>query len=293
MNNKAPYSPNKYLPTERPSADADRLSVFYRLERDSIKPLLVMLDSLFNGLDEILFNAANNASDQYEQSHYFSCMEELRTKRSHSHTRFRHYLTQNFRALIKSEKQLWKSSIIDLYGIQDFEIEVSINNIVTRTRCALPGPLLHLLTRLNALLPEARIISSSNPFDPKQIVTAFVLAVAPLKFDTSLRILLLNNFEKILSETLRTQVELANALLIKKGYCPDIDTESLRHTRFTVPEQAASSEKSSTQTEFEKQEPVNKVSPSNVSHHPTHSQTSANNETVDNNAAHPIDRPTD
>ena len=164
---------------------------------------------------------------------------------------------------------------------------------MTQTRCAIPGPLLHLLTRLNALLPEARVISSSNPFDPKQIVTAFVLAVAPLKFDTSLRILLLNNFEKILSETLRTQVELANALLIKKGYCPDIDTESLRHTRFTVPEQAASSEKSSTQTEFEKQEPVNKVSPSNVSHHPTNSQTSANNETVDHNAAHPIDRPTD
>ncbi len=246
MNNKAPYSPNKYLPIERPSADADRLSVFYRLERDSIKPLLVMLDSLFDGLDETLFNAANNASDQKEQNHYFSYMEELRTKRNHSHTRFRHYLTQNFRALVKSEKQLWKSSIIDLYGIQDFEIEVSINNIVTRTRCAIPGPLLHLLTRLNALLPEARVISSSNPFDPKQIVTAFVLAVAPLKFNTSLRLQLLNNFEKVLLDTLRIQVELANTLLIEKCYCPDIDAESLRHTRFTVPEQVIPAEERST-----------------------------------------------
>ena len=53
MNNKAPHSPNKYRPTERRSADADRLNVFYRLERDTIKPLLVMLDSLFDNLDEI------------------------------------------------------------------------------------------------------------------------------------------------------------------------------------------------------------------------------------------------
>ncbi len=246
MNNKAPHSPNKYLPTERLSADADRLNVFYRLERDSIKPLLVMLDKLFDNLDETLFNAVNSASDQKEQNYYFSCMEELRTKRNHSHTRFRHYLTQNFRALVKSEKQLWKSSIIDLYGIQDFEIEVSINNIVTRTRCAIPGPLLYLLTRLNALLPEARVISSSNPFDPKQIVTAFILAVAPLKFDTSLRLQLLNDFEKVFLETLQTQVEIANALLIQKNYCPDIDAESLRHTRFTVPEQVISSYESST-----------------------------------------------
>ncbi|OUR88884.1 hypothetical protein A9Q81_22925 [Gammaproteobacteria bacterium 42_54_T18] len=205
-----------------------------------------MLDKLFDNLDETLFNAVNSASDQKEQNYYFSCMEELRTKRNHSHTRFRHYLTQNFRALVKSEKQLWKSSIIDLYGIQDFEIEVSINNIVTRTRCAIPGPLLYLLTRLNALLPEARVISSSNPFDPKQIVTAFILAVAPLKFDTSLRLQLLNNFEKVLLETLQTQVELANALLIQKNYCPDIDSESLRHTRFTVPEQVILSSESST-----------------------------------------------
>jgi len=238
MNYKAPQSSHQYFPTERLSADSDRLNVFYRLERDSIKPLLLMLDTLFDDLDVTLFNDANNASDQKEQNHYFSCMEELRTKRNHSHTRFRHYLTQNFRSLIKSEKQLWKSSIIDLYGIQDFEIEVSINNLVTRTRCAIPGPLLYLLTRLNALLPEARIVSSSNPFDPKQIVTAFVLAVAPLKFNTSLRLQLLSNFEKILLETLRVQVELANTLLINKGYCADIDAESLRHTRFTVPEQA-------------------------------------------------------
>ena len=284
MNNKVPYSPNKYLPTERPSADADRLNVFYRLERNTIKPLLAMLDSLFDNLDETLFNAANNASDQKEQNHYFSCMEELRTKRNHSHTRFRHYLTQNFRALVKSEKQLWKSSIIDLYGIQDFEIEVSINNIVTRTRCAIPGPLLYLLTRLNALLPEARVISSSNPFDPKQIVTAFVLAVAPLKFDTSLRLRLLNNFEKILLDTLKIQVELANALLITKGYCPDIDAESLRHTRFTVPEQAAFSEKQlaekkhtpepKLQLEPKQQNPSNKVKRSNISQTTTYSPVS-------------------
>ena len=246
MNNKAPHSLNKYLPTERLSADADRLNIFYRLERDTIKPLLAMLDNLFDSLDNTLFNAANSASDQKEQSHYFSCMEELRTKRNHSHTRFRHYLTQNFRALVKSEKQLWKSSIIDLYGIQDFEIEVSINNIVTRTRCAIPGPLLHLLTRLNTLLPEARIISSSNPFDPKQIVTAFVLAVAPLKFNTSLRLQLLKKFEKVLLETLQTQVELANALLIQKNYCPDVDAESLRHTRFTIPEQVTAYSEPST-----------------------------------------------
>ncbi len=263
MNNQAPHPSNKYLPTERLSVDADRLNIFYRLERDTIKPLLVMLDGLFDSLDETLFNAANSANDQKEQSLYFSCMEELRTKRNHSNTRFRHYLTQNFRTLVKSEKQLWKSSIIDLYGIQDFEIEVSINNIVTRTRCAIPGPLLHLLTRLNALLPEARVISSSNPFDPKQIVTAFVLAVAPLKFDTSLRLRLLSNFEKVFLETLQTQVDLANTLLIKKGYCPDIDAESLRHTRFTVPEQA---------TLIKNQDPVSLVTPSTAPHHSTSNQ---------------------
>ncbi len=272
-NNKAPHSPNKYRPTERRSDDADRLNVFYRLERDAIKPLLVMLDGLFDSLDKTLFNSANSANDQKEQSYYFSCMEELRTKRNHSHTRFRHYLTQNFRVLIKSEKQLWKSSIIDLYGIQDFEIEVSINNIVTRTRCAIPGPLLYLLTRLNALLPEARVISSSNPFDPKQIVTAFVLAVAPLKFDTSLRLRLLNNFEKTLLETLQAQVDRANTLLINKGYCPDIDAESLRHTRFTIPEQT-------TQLTYENQDTVHQITPKKTHLNSTSSQTTETGKTT-------------
>lgn len=240
MNNKAAHQSNHYLNTENYSADADRLNLFYRIERETVKPLLTMLDDLFDELNETLFNTANKAESQQQQSQHFACMEELRAKRDHSHTRFRHYLTQNFRVLVKSEKQLWKSSVIDLYGIQDFEIEVSINNIVTRSRCAIPGPLLYLLTRINALLPEARVVSSNNPFDPKQIVTAFVLAVAPLKFDTKLRLLLLKNFENALLQTLSTQVDQANTLLIKQGYCPDIDAESIRHTRFIVPEQTES-----------------------------------------------------
>lgn len=237
MNSKTAKQPSVLSTTQRSKAEGDQLNVFYRLERESIKPLLAMLDTLFEQLGESFFQSANSASDQKEQNDYFSFMKELREKRGHAHTRFRHYLTQNFRSLIKSEKQLWKSSVVDLYGIEDFQIEVSINNIVTRTRCSIPGPLLYLLTRLNALFPETRISATNNPLDPKQIVTAFILAVAPLKFDTQLRLLLLKKFELLLLSTLRLQVERANALLVRQGYCPDIDPESIRHTRLTVPQQ--------------------------------------------------------
>jgi len=237
MNSETAKQPSISSITQRPKAEGDRLNVFYRLERESIKPLLVMLDNLFEQLSESFFQSANNAHDQKEQNDYFSCMEELRDKRSHAHTRFRHYLTQNFRSLIKSEKQLWKSSVVELYGIEDFQIEVSINNIVTRAQCSIPGPLLYLLTRLNALFPDTRIVAANNPLDPKQIVTAFVLAVAPLKFDTQLRLLLLKKFEPALLSALRLQVERANILLVRQGYCPDIDPENIRHTRLTVSQQ--------------------------------------------------------
>ncbi|MBV1920557.1 MAG: DUF1631 domain-containing protein, partial [Pseudomonadales bacterium] len=102
---------------------------------------------------------------------------------------------------------------------------------------------------------------------------AFVLAVAPLKFDTSLRLRLLNSFEKVLLETLQTQVDIANTLLIKKGYCPDIDAKSLRHTRSTIPEQA-------TQLAYEKQNTVSQITPQKTLIHSTSSQTAVTSKTA-------------
>jgi len=69
-----------------------------------------------------------------------------------------------------------------------------------------------------------------------------VLAVAPLKFNTQIRLLLLRAFEPRLLETLHTQVEHANQLLIDCGYCPAIDAESVRRTRFAAPEETATPE---------------------------------------------------
>ncbi len=232
MNNKA--TSRLHADTPRLITDPERVNHFYHIERTSIRSFVAMLNRIFSTMENALLASANTAPNQNLQRSYFTDIDEIQSKSVHSQTRFRHYLTQNFRLLFNDQSQRRAPSLIDLYGAQSFDIEASINNIITRARCELPGPLLHILTRLNALLPEAKIASSNNPLDPQQIVCAFALAIAPLKLSNSNQLKLLSIFAQTLTATLRQEISDTNNYLIDKGFCVEIDAASIRHTRFTT-----------------------------------------------------------
>ena len=185
------------------------------------------LDDMYEHIDDTLFDLADRAHNNAEQSLYFESMREIRLHRQASQQVFQQYLESAFQRLRSNQAELvshkdLEAETLALVDADEMETEVAINNMVHRARCELPAPLLQLNTRLNSLLPKQLANEDSNPLDPKQIVKAFTVATQDVDLDIKARLILYKEFERYVLQSLDDILFDANQILINAGVLPDI-----------------------------------------------------------------------
>ncbi len=210
------------------------------LKAQASKKLNSLLQSLFDSVDDALFDLAEGAASNQQQNNFFESMREVRFKRVDIERRFLDGLQEDFvrlfsvgdaanpesRAGVQND-DLEAESGESLSLMEDDLVEemVAVDAMVSRYEKLLAT----LLDALNARLAELAQVSvddleegrRQNPLAPRQLCNNFSEASRILNIDIKARIVIFKLYEKVVLSQLPEIYKHANEKLIRAGVLPN------------------------------------------------------------------------
>ncbi|WPO99300.1 DUF1631 domain-containing protein [Pseudomonas sp. HR96] len=241
----------KVVPLNKAAADSAsqapvaRLPVVLLQVRDkSALQLKQGLHALFDNADDTLFEMADKAKNNVEQSTFFEAMRDLRLKRKSIE---RGFLEKLFEAFVRvgqyesvdtSAPEPVSYDKLALVPNDELERTVALDAMISKVYKRDGLALSQLTSRINMLVPR-RIEESSNPFGPSQLCEFFLQAGRSLGVEIKVKLIILKLFEKyVLADTDHLYAE-ANQLLIAAGVLPDLKAVPARRAADRNPPAAA------------------------------------------------------
>ena len=185
------------------------------------------LQVLFDNADETLFEMADKAQSNAEQSLFFEAMRDVRLKRKNIERGFLERLFHAFLNLTQpdsSERSLpGCAPVQNTFSLMsiDFERDQVINAMVAQVLSRDQLALCQLSTRLNTLSWVA-LDEHNNPLGPAMLCEYFLQIERDQGVDLKVKLIMLQLFEKyLLSQTSQLYAE-ANQLLMATGVLPNL-----------------------------------------------------------------------
>ncbi|MCJ1884851.1 DUF1631 domain-containing protein [Pseudomonas sp. LA21] len=226
---------NKTATSEQsPNSFAARLPAALVSVRDKVAvQLRQAMQSLFDNADDTLFEMADRASNNAEQSAYFEAMRDLRLKRKSIERGFLQKVFEQFASLgqyeIGKPSPLESVSYDNLSLVQNDELEeaVALDAMVAKVMSRDGVALGHLTTRFNKLVSK-KVEDKTNPLGPRLLCEAFLEPCQGLGVEIKVKLIILKLFDKyVLAEAEHLYAE-ANQTLIALGVLPELKNVPLR-----------------------------------------------------------------
>ncbi|MBS3803122.1 MAG: DUF1631 domain-containing protein, partial [Oleiphilaceae bacterium] len=103
----------------------------------------------------------------------------------------------------------------------EFEEQIAVNSMVTKSRAYFEGPLIQLQARFSHIYPEASDARPVNPMAPEHLCGAFVEVSQTLEIQIRERLIVLKQFDRYVVSNLGILLDEANRALIQAGVIPD------------------------------------------------------------------------
>ncbi|WP_152220531.1 DUF1631 domain-containing protein [Pseudomonas sp. SCB32] len=203
------------------------------------------MQALFDNADDTLFEMADRAGNNAEQSAYFEAMRDLRLKRKNIERDFLQKVFEQFAKLGQYEigraSPLGAVSYDNLTLVQNDELEesVALDAMVAKVMSRDGIALGHLTTRFNKLVSR-KVEDKTNPLGPRLLCEAFLEACQGLGVEIKVKLIILKLFDKyVLAEAEHLYAE-ANQTLIALGVLPELKNVPLRRPpQRTAPSQGS------------------------------------------------------
>ncbi|WP_101759213.1 DUF1631 domain-containing protein [Oceanicoccus sp. KOV_DT_Chl] len=220
--------------TSDPSALLVRLPAPFAQMKDKGKQSLQpLLQSLFDNIDDALFELADRAEANAEQNMYFESMREVRIKRRGMELAFGKGIDSAFATLLASPNEppvLNESAKISTESwslVNDDELEelVASDNMVAKAERQFALELKQLTTRLNTLIISQDVTEKNNPFSPAVICQSFIDICKSLELDIKAKLVLFKLFDRYVMSGLSTVYKCCNDILVDGGIMPNIEQQ--------------------------------------------------------------------
>ncbi|WP_304640591.1 DUF1631 domain-containing protein [Pseudomonas sp.] len=192
-----------------------------------LKSLRSALSELFDNADDSLFELADRAATNTEQTLFFEAMRVLRLQRHAIEKRCVGAVLQGLLELNRGEPhaaaRAFNYDIDTLSLVQPDELEqsVALEGMVGRVAGRNQQALVHLAVRLNSLL-KGSVDVRNNPLGPAALGQAFVDSMAGLGLDIRVRLIVLKLFERYVFNGIDSLYQQLNGMLIEAGVLPDL-----------------------------------------------------------------------
>ncbi|MBK1887533.1 DUF1631 domain-containing protein [Marinobacter sp. DY40_1A1] len=200
-----------------------------RLRDSSGQSLKGVLERFFERADDALFELADRAGSNMDQTVYFDAMRELRLRRKAMVVSMLQYVSQAFNDIGKFRPRQTANALdevdrdsLSLLEHSDLEQQVAIDNLINKLRNQYQAPIQLLSLRVNHLVTGVDLSGSQMPLSPEVLCGGIAEACADLDIDIRAKLIVLKLFDRLLADTLGDFYQEANRTLVSEGVLPDV-----------------------------------------------------------------------
>lgn len=195
----------------------------------SLKRLQGLVATLFENIDDALFDLAEKAENNAVQTQYFDGMREVRRKRQLVERIFQEQIGRIFNDFVAGKLQAArpdasKSETGDLSLVEDSELEESlaIASMVAKTEGRVARPLFALNQRLSVIRGGSKVEDATNPIAPAPLCQAFRAAMRDMDLNLQTQLIIYKLFDRYVMSGLDALYEEINTQLVHAGVLPQI-----------------------------------------------------------------------
>ncbi len=207
-------------------ADHQGASLISECRNMASEKLAGSLSDMMGRVDDALFELAEKAENNIEQSHYFDAMRDVRLKRASIESEFRKQLIERCNLDTPPEAEAAAPQVDSgLSLIEDnlLETSLAVSNMVAKANYLCKEELFALEQRIAYLLRRDRADETVNPLDPVNICNAFKDACHELDSDIKVKLIILKLFEKFVIKDLKVIYQAINEFLARNNVLPVIN----------------------------------------------------------------------
>ncbi len=225
-------SPNVVDLSQRQSM-GDRVGDLVKLVRGiALKRVGALVGTLFENVDDALFDLAERAGSNAVQTEYFDGMREIRRKRhlverlfhEQASSAFSSFAEGKARAVGGNEPAPAPASGGGLSLVDDVELEESlaVSSMTAKAENRLQRTLYQVNQRLSVIIGGGKVDDANNPIGPATLAHAFRVAVRELDVNVQVKLIVLKLFERYVIAGLEPVYDEVNIELIRAGVLPQV-----------------------------------------------------------------------
>ncbi|MBN8714690.1 MAG: DUF1631 domain-containing protein [Xanthomonadales bacterium] len=197
------------------------------------KHLSQCTSTMFEYVDDALFDLAEKAENNAAQTRYFDGMREVRKLRSMAERKFLAAINQQLGNLshntpAPAAANAFESSApteLSLVANNELEESLAITSMISKNESRLARDLYAVNQRLSVICGGHKIDDASNPIAPAILAQSFSAAMHELNVDVRVRLIVYKLFDRYVLSTLEGLYQAVNAELIRAGVLPQLRPE--------------------------------------------------------------------
>jgi hypothetical protein len=196
------------------------------------KRLSSLVVSLFDNVDDALFDMAERASSNSNQALYFEGMREIRKKRQRAETLWHEFITRlfgdfedgNLAPSSDEIKNRGGDELGPLALVEDAALEesIAIDAMVDKAETRLSKTLHALNQRFIVLAGQRKVDQANNPLGPYLLCVGFSDCLREFEIELQVKLIVLKLFERHVIGGLEALHDDVNALLMQSHVLPDL-----------------------------------------------------------------------
>ncbi|MGA8277143.1 MAG: DUF1631 domain-containing protein [Rhodanobacteraceae bacterium] len=208
----------------------DRLGELLRKVRNAAQNRLSSLVStLFENVDDALFDLAEKAESNAVQTRFFDGMREIRKKRQLVERRFHEQVVRTFAAFavgelkpVNPEPTFSGNARLALVDDRELEESLAVSSMVSKTESRLLRGLYQANQRLAVIVGGTRVDNATNPIGPAMLCQGFRKAVSEFDLAIQVKLIIYKLFDRYVLAGLDALYDEVNGELIRAGVLPQI-----------------------------------------------------------------------
>jgi len=223
--------------TQRLDPSSERGGALLNTVRDIAgRRLQILINGMFEHVDDALFDLAEKAENNAAQMHYFDGMREVRKRRPIVERSFLTHVSRELSDFAANQRSVPSSGIqlpvgtaeLSLVADNELEESLAITSMIGKNETRLTRELFSVNQRLSVIYGGLKIEDGSNPVGPAALSQAFRQAMRELNAEMRVKLIIYKLFDRYVLASLDELYQEINAELIRAGVLPQLRHEVSR-----------------------------------------------------------------
>ncbi|WP_201315483.1 DUF1631 domain-containing protein [Dyella sp. EPa41] len=223
--------------TQRLDPSSERGGALLNTVRDIAgRRLQILINGMFEHVDDALFDLAEKAENNAAQMHYFDGMREVRKRRPIVERSFLTHVSRELSDFAANQRSMPSNGIqlpvgtaeLSLVADNELEESLAITSMIGKNETRLTRELFSVNQRLSVIYGGLKIEDSSNPVGPAALSQAFRQAMRELNAEMRVKLIIYKLFDRYVLASLDELYQEINAELMRAGVLPQLRHEISR-----------------------------------------------------------------